>query len=147
MFLFTKIRNSLSSRKLNSEIQQEMETHVALLEEEACRTGLSTESARAEARRRFGRQGKHFDSIREVSVSTCVSELEQDMRFTMRQMRRNRGFTAVAILVIGLGIGAVTTIFSLVDAVLIHSLPYGHPERLVYLWTRIPGWGLAYQRK
>ncbi len=62
-------------------------------------------------------------------------------------MRRNRGFTSVAVLVIGLGIASVTTIFTLVNAVLIQSLPYRDAERLVYLWTPNPEFGATIPRE
>jgi predicted permease len=141
VFLLNKILNSLFSRRLNSEVRQELELHLSLLEEEARNTGLNPQDAQAEARRRFGSHDKYFENTREVSLSTWVGELGQDTRFAVRQMRKNPGFNATALLVIGLGISAVTTIFSLVEAVLIHSLPYGHPERLVYIWTPNPRLG------
>ena len=95
----------------------------------------------SEARRRFGNPSRHFETTRDVSLARWLNELIQDSRFAFRQMRKNAGFTAVAILVIGLGIGSVTTIFSLVNAVLLRPLPYGDPSRLVYLWTPNPRFG------
>ncbi|HWF48336.1 MAG TPA: ABC transporter permease [Bryobacteraceae bacterium] len=143
MLVLTKILNSLFPRKLDDDVRQEIETHLDLLEEEGRNTGLNPQDARAEARRRFGSSSKYVESTREVSLSIWAGELGQDMRFAVRQMHKNPGFNAIAILVIGLGISAVTTIFSLVEAVLIHSLPYGHPERLVYIWTPNPRLGAS----
>lgn len=147
MSFFTKLWNSISSRKLHVEIQQEIETHLALLEDEARTRGLSPHDAQMDARRRFGNRGKHFENIRDTNLSNRFDDLVHDLRFAWRQMRRNPGFTSVAVLVIGLGIGSVTTIFSLVNAVLIRSLPYADTERLVYLWTPNPLLGTTVPRE
>jgi macrolide transport system ATP-binding/permease protein len=120
MSIFGKLWNSIFSRNLISEIQQEIETHVALLEEEGRAKGLGTQDAQTLARQRFGSAGNHFEYTRDVSLSSWLDDLAHDVRFALRQMRKNLGFTVVAVSVIGLGIGSVTTIFSLVNAVLIH---------------------------
>ncbi len=147
MSFFAKLWNSIRSRKLGTEIQQEMETHLALLAEDAREKGLSPQDAQREARRRFGNQGKHFESTRDINLPNRLDDLVHDVWFALRQMRRNRGFTSVAVLVIGLGIASVTTIFTLVNAVLIQSLPYRDAERLVYLWTPNPEFGATIPRE
>jgi predicted permease len=141
--VLTRIWNGIFSRRVDKALEQEMETHLSLLMEDARARGLNDKEAMAEARRRFGSHARHFESTRDADVSRWLDELGQDMRFALRQTRRNSGFTIIAVLAIGLGIGAVTTIFSLVDAVLIRSLPYSHPESLVYLWTPNPQAGPA----
>jgi predicted permease len=141
MSFFSKIWKSIFVRKLGDDIQQELETHLHLLEEEQRASGMNQSDAVSEARRRFGNPSRHFEATRDVSLARWLNELLQDSRFAFRQMRKNAGFTAVACLVIGLGIGAVTTIFSLVNAVLLRPLPYGDPSRLVYLWTPNPRFG------
>ncbi len=147
MSFFTKLWNSLWSRKLSIGIQQEMETHLALLADEARAKGLSPHAAQLEARQRFGNHGRHFENTRDTSLSNLLDDLAHDIRFALHQLRRNCGFTSVAVLVIGLGIGSVTTIFTLVDAVLVHSLPYAAAERLVYLWTPNPLFGPGVARE
>jgi macrolide transport system ATP-binding/permease protein len=104
MSVLTKLWNSLSSSKLHAEIQQEIETHLALLEEEARTRGLDGRDAQMDARQRFGNLGKHFENIRDTNLSTGLDDLAHDVRFALRQMGRNRGFTGVALLVIALGI-------------------------------------------
>jgi predicted permease len=90
---------------------------------------------RAQARKQFGSVAAQAERVRDVNSSILLNEITQDIRYAFRQMRRHPGFALIAVVIIALGISSVTTIFSLVDAVLFHSLPYKDAAKLVYLWT------------
>src|SRR5947207_14283211 len=76
-----------------------------------------------------------------------LENIIQDVRYGLRQLSRNPGFTAVAILTLALSIGANTAIFSIVNALMLKSLPYSHPERMGTIYTRITGVGLSDERQ
>src|SRR5215467_16350119 len=67
-----------------------------------------------------------------------LASLVQDLRYALRQLRKNPGFSAVAVLTLALGVGANTAIFGLVDSAFLHALPFHDPDRLVHIWTIEP---------
>jgi hypothetical protein len=79
------------------------------------------------------------DGMREVGWETKLETMWQDVRYAARTLRRSPGFTAVAVLSLALGIGANTAIFTLINALMLRSLPVSHPEQLVELLSRYPG--------
>jgi predicted permease len=89
--------------------------------------------ARAAARRKFGNMTQKSEESRSVWLVRWLSDLAQDLRYSIRGMRRDAGFTAFAILIAGLGIGASSTVFSVVNALLLRPLPFRDPGRLVWI--------------
>src|SRR5438132_12410910 len=100
---------------------------------------MTAERARAEARRRFGNAGLKHEESREIWMTRFLSELGQDVRYGCRTMTANKAFSALAVLSLALGIGANTAIYSLMESILMRSLPVGDPESLVVLnWHSRP---------
>ena len=133
-----KIRNLWRSKQTDQELTQEIASHLALLEEEYERRGMSPEEAVKEARRTYGGVEQAKQAHRDERSLMWVEQTMQDLRYGFRTLTKTPGFTITAVLTLALGIGACTAIFSLVNAVLIRSLPYGDPERLVYLFSPNP---------
>ncbi len=86
-----------------------------------------------------GKVKSHNDVVRESRVLRCCDGLSTDLRYALRMMRRNPGFTAVAVLSLALGIGANSAIFSLINSLMLRTLPVRHPDQLVELLHRYPG--------
>jgi predicted permease len=132
----------MSSRKRGeSDFSAEIAAHIALETERLQEQGLSYEQARTAAYRAFGNVIRAQERFYESQHSMWWDNLLQDVRYGARWLRKSPGFAYIAILTIALGIGATTAIFSVVDATLLHPLPFSHPEQLVSIVDDLPGVG------
>jgi predicted permease len=122
-------------RRSVADLDEVFSAHLEMAAAELRAQGMSPEEAEREARIRFGGVTQQRETYRQQMRPPLIDSIAGDVRYAARQLRRNPGFATVAILTLALGIGATTAIYSLVQAVLLRSLPYGHADRLVYLYT------------
>jgi predicted permease len=139
--LFAKLKNLFRSNHADRDLDREVSAHLALLEDEFQRRGMSMEDARFEARRSYGSVEQAKQLHREERSVLWLEQTLQDLRYAIRNLLRNPGFAAIAILTLALGIGANIAIFAVVNAVLLQPLPFQHPEQLVRVFDDLNGGG------
>jgi predicted permease len=133
-----KLRNLLANRHAEEDLAREIASHLTLLADDFERRGMSAEEARLAALRALGGVEQAKQAHRDERSLLWIEQAMQDLRYGLRTLSKSPGFTITAVLTLAVGIGACTAIFSLVNAVLIRSLPYGESSRLVYLYTPNP---------
>jgi hypothetical protein len=137
--ILSLFRNLFRKREVEQELDDELRSSVEVLTQEKMKQGLSQSVARREALIELGGIEQVKEGVRAVHAGRLMENLARDIRYSLRQLRRNPGFTAVAVLTLTIGIGATTAIFSAVNGVLLKPLPYPHPGRLVAVGLDLPG--------
>jgi putative ABC transport system permease protein len=131
--LWHRLAALFGRRHRDPDVDDEIAFHLAMLEAEKERDGTTREAAQLAARRQFGNIASLKEQTRDMWRFPSFESLVQDTRYAIRSLVKSPGFSVVAILVLAIGIGANTAIFSLVDAMLLRGLPYANADRLVVL--------------
>jgi len=141
MPLFVKarslLRNLFWSRGVEAELDQELHAHLQILIEENIHAGMPPKDAERAARMELGGIEQVKEEVRERRLGNWFHSVMSDCRYGLRQLRKSPGFTVTVIFTLALAIGANTAIFSMVNALILKSLPYSHPERMGTIYTRI----------
>lgn len=144
-----QLASLLWKASVDEEVDSELAFHVEMRTRELIEQGMSPAAARAEAIARFGnisdvnRECRSIGQLRERDMrrTEYLNELSHDVRFAIRQLLKAPAFAAIAILTLGLGIGATTAIFSAVEAVVLRPFPYADPSRMVFAWNHSERFG------
>ena len=143
MTLFRRLRRRVRAlafrRDVERELADELQLHIELEQDKNERLGMSPDEARRAALVTFGGVERYKEEARDVRGVRILETIAQDLRFALRSMRKTPGFSAVVILTLGLGVGATSAIFSIVNAVLLRPLPYGNEASLVRVYSAPPG--------
>ena len=125
--------------RLDRELNTEMRFHIEMEAQKYIREGMTPDAARTLAMRNFGPIERHKEETRDARGVTWVEQAAHDVRYGTRTLLRSPGFALLAVLTLGLGIGANTAIFSVLDGVLLKPLPYENADRLVLIRQSAPG--------
>jgi hypothetical protein len=136
--ILVRLKSLARGRRAAAELDEELQFHIERQIEDSMAAGLEPAAARQAALRKFGGLQQRREECRELHRIRLWDALVQDVRYTGRTVQRSRGFAVGVVAILSLGIGASTTVFSVVNEVLIEPLPYPEPHRIVQILSSTP---------
>jgi hypothetical protein len=134
-----RILNIFRSNRVSRDIEREVEFHIAERMDALRATGMSEDDARRRAKQQFGNETAQRERVRGMDIAEWVQSVAGDARYALRSLRHSPVFAIVTIASLGLGIGANTTIFTLLDAVVLRPLAVDRPDELAYITMSTSG--------
>ena len=138
-----RVLSLFRARQLDDELDDELRSHLEMATDDNIRAGMSRDEAHRQALVRLGGIAPAMERHRDARGLPSLESIAGDVGYACRTLRRSRGFSAMAIAILALGIGGSTAMFSLVNAVLLRPLPFPEPDRLVVLWEDFAATGAA----
>src|SRR6186997_2912936 len=139
--LASKISALFRRRRLSERVDEELAFHIAMETEENLRRGMDPRNARDAVYRKLGNTTQVREEIHQMNTIAFLDETLRNIQFSVRSLGRNPGFALTAVLVLALGLGASTAMFSALDRILFRPLPYGDADQLVQIGVTVPDFG------
>ncbi len=136
-----RLSNLATGRSADERLQEEVAEHLTFQTEENLRAGMSPAEARRQAALKLGATESIREHLHAEQSLPVIENLLFDLRYAVRMLLRSPGFSFIAIATMALGIGATTAIYSVIDATLLHPLPFPNPSELVRIQDDLPGVG------
>ena len=138
---FIRLSNFATGRRADQRLREEIAEHLAFQTEENRRAGMSPDEARRQAALKLGSAEAIREHQHDEQSLPLIENLLFDLRYAIRMLLRSPGFSFIAIATVALGVGATTAIYSVIDATLLHPLPYPYPSELIHVQDDLPGIG------
>jgi predicted permease len=137
------LQRLMNREQLDEQLDKELQFHIDQHAAELIASGTAPEEARRQARLAIGGAEQVKENCRDARGTRWLEDFWQDLRYSLRMLGNNLGFTVVALLTLALGVGATTVMFTVINGVLLQPLPYPEPERLVVVHSHIDTWNTA----
>jgi predicted permease len=138
---FIRLSNFATGRRADQRLQDELAEHLAFQTDENLRAGMLPAEARRQAALKLGAAAAIQENHHAEQSLPSFENLAQDLRYAVRMLVRSPGFSLIVIATMALGVGATTAIYSVIDATLLHPLPYPNPSEIVHIEANLPGVG------